>query len=394
MSSSNSSYHEDLLHWIWKEQHFEFRQLQTSNGKSVQVHDPGRANKSDGPDFSGAEISIGSLKWHGDVELHWKLPNWKAHGHHSDPNFNNVILHVVFEKTSKHSIRKDGTPIPTLCLSNYVSKPLQSFLEQYHQQPTLPCAGKFSFISERAFAKQLEQAHKEYFEQKVDDLLEFYDPSLPPSEAWRKMFTIAFCDGLGISHNREQMQMLAVKLIDQFSQISSKNAFREQALVLSGIRQQNSSLGINWNHKGCRPGNQPNARVQQASEALWFIYRLPFENWMHNDPETVWENLLASITTNPSLGRERASILFGTVFLPALYSLGNLFYSDKLKSSSWALWKNHQARIPRSLLTLLNKTDIPTSLYAQKLGSIYQLRAYCRPRKCQDCQVFKNAISS
>lgn len=395
MSSHRASYHEGLLHWIWENRHFEFRQLQTAGGYSVCIHDPGRHNISDGPDFTGAQVTIGDLRWYGDVEIHWKLHDWNAHRHHNNANFNNVVLHVVYEETTRQSLREDGTPIPTLCLSPYIAEPLQSFLDRYRRQPELPCSGQLSFISEEAFAKQLEKAHREYFEQKVNDLMEFYDPGLPPSRAWTKMLAIALCDGLGISHNRASMQQLAAALVERLPEISVPEEFRSQALKLAGFdKRYPTPLDISWNHKGCRPGNHPRPRVLQAADALWHIYKQPFAQWMHGNPQTLWQALVGSIEVEPSLGRERASILFGTVFLPALYSLGNLFFSSRLKTKSWELWRNHRAPIPDSLLKMLDNTRLSSDIYARKLGTIHQLRAYCRPRNCQECKVFKNAISS
>lgn len=394
MSSVHSSYHEALLHWIWENRYIDLRELQTSDGKSLRIHYPGQLNKSDGPDFTGAEISIGELRWHGDVEIHWNHYDWRNHGHHTDPNFNNVILHVVYQNTDKKSKRQDQSSVPVFCLSNYLSKPLYSFLDRYQKEPGLPCAGQLSFISKEAFTSQLQKAHKEYFEQKVDDLLEFYDPSLPPSRAWIKMLSVALCDGLGISHNRTPMQQLASALMDEISSFTECNNFRVRALQISGINKKRAPSKFNWNHKGCRPGNHPRLRIQQGAEALWHIHHQPFEQWLQVDPHTLWKNLLDEIMTTPSIGKERASILFGTVFLPALYSLGNLFFSDKLKSKSWHLWANHRAHIPKSLLTRLEDTDLPSSVYANKLGTIHQLRSYCRPRNCQGCKVFKSIISS
>lgn len=395
MSSHNLPYHEALLHWVWENRKFNFRNLQTSDGELIRIHHPGHLNKSDGPDFTNAEISIGTLRWYGDIEIHWNHSDWKEHGHHTDPNFNQVVLHVVFEETDQKSVRQDNTSVPTFCLSKYLSEPLHAFIDQYKSQSELPCAGQLSFISKEAFTKQLEKAHREYFEQKTNDMLEFYDPSLPPSQAWIKMFSIALFDGLGISHNREPMQVLAIKLIQEISDIPSRNNLLEQAIQISGIENQNNTPAeITWKHKGCRPGNHPRSRIQQAAEALWFIYKLPFEQWLQRTPHGLWQDLLSSITVTPSIGQERSSILFGTVFLPALYSLGNLFASQKLKSQSWKLWRNHRASIPKSLLRSLEKTDLPASVYAQKLGTIFQLRTYCKPKNCQNCKVFKSAISS
>jgi hypothetical protein len=394
MNNSRSPYHEQLLHWIWENHHFNIRNLQTIDGRIVQIHNAGQLNKSDGPDFLSAEVSIGNLRWFGNIEMHWSLSDWQNHNHHKDANYDNVILHVVFNATEDHSFRSDETPIPTLCLAAHLSHPLQYFLEQYQHSPKLPCAGQVSFISDQAFAQQLQKAHKEYFEQKVDDLLAFYDSSLPPSQAWLKMFTIGLFDGLGISHNRDQMRKLAKLIYKENINAFSKNACRSRALKLSGINNDSSQKPINWNHKGCRPGNHPRLRIQQGANLLWQIHHRSFQDWLKDNPKNLWNKLLDGIETKPGIGQERASILFGTVFLPAMYFLGNLFFKESLKNRCWKLWQKHKAYIPSSLLTLFANTDISPSIYKQKLGAIHQLRSYCRPRNCQNCKVFKSLISS
>jgi hypothetical protein len=394
VSGNHYPYHEELLHWIWETQHFDFRELKTGQGQKVTINATGTPNKSDGPDFVGAEITIDNLKWYGDVEIHWTLSDWKAHGHHSDPNYEQVILHVIFEESDQKIYRNDHTDISTLSLSPYLDKPLQSFLEQYMRKQEIPCSGQLSFISEKAFEQQLQKAHKEYFEQKVDDLLEFYDPSLVPSSAWLKMFAIALFDGLGISHNRLPMRKLAIELFPKTNQLSSVRELRNKAVQISGLKSGTKKIPFGWNHKGVRPGNHPLPRIKQGAEALWHIKAVPFDHWRQKSPKVLWNNMTNSISTTPSLGRQRADILFGTVFLPALYSLGNLLFCKQLKSNSWRLWKDYRVSLPESLLQLLEQTDLSPSTYAQKLGTIYQLRSYCRPRKCQDCKVFKSAISS
>lgn len=395
MNNNQRSYHEELLHWIWETKNFVHQEKYTTNGKNIIIHDTGHLNRSDGPDFLNAEVTIGNLRWFGDIEIHWVPSDWKTHGHHKDPNYEQVILHVIFKDTCEKIQHSNGSPIPTFCLSSHLRKPLQSFLEQYRQQPKLPCSGQFSFISEEAFEKQLEQAHKEYFEQKVNDILAFYDSTLVPSKAWQKMLAIALFDGLGISHNRRPMQKLAEKLFPIAQNYNSSQQLKDRALQLSDINSSDTSADtFNWNHRGVRPGNHPTARIKQGAECLWFILDLPFQSWLRNNPQSLWADMCNSITTTPSLGSERSDILFGTVFLPALYSLGNLFFCERLKTDSWELWKSHKVAIPPSLLRLLEQTELPPSLYAHRLGTIHQLRSYCRPRKCQNCKVFKIAISS
>ncbi|HLR32519.1 MAG TPA: DUF2851 family protein, partial [Fodinibius sp.] len=199
--SQQASYHERLLHWIWENAHFERRHLYTVSGREIQIHQPGCHNKTDGPDFKGAEITVGNLRWYGNIEIHWKLSDWQSHAHDRNPRYNSVILHVVFEKTCEVVQREDRSAVPTIWLGQYLSKPLKSFLARYLEHPQLPCSRHLSFISEEAFVRQIDKAHREYFEQKIDDLSAFYDPALSPSRAWLKLLGIAFFDGLGIAHN-------------------------------------------------------------------------------------------------------------------------------------------------------------------------------------------------
>lgn len=382
-------FREELLHWIWKTHRFDFYNIKTSCGKQVIIHDSGKLNKSDGPDFLGAEITIGNLRWYGDIEIHWKLSHWKAHGHTGDPNYDNVILHVLFENSEQTISRNDGSSIPNICLADYLDRPLKAFAEQYQKNPQLPCSAQLNFISTEAFEKQLELAHKEYFEQKVEDLLNFYDPSMVPSQAWLKMFAVALFDGLGISHNRKPMQELGHVLFAKSKEFNSQAAFREFAIASAEIHKDGK-----WNRKGLRPGNRPETRIQQAADCLFYVTRQPFERWIKNDGLELWNELMANISTVPSIGRQRNSILFGTVFLPSLYFLGNLFFHNRLKNRSWELWQGHKAEIPKSLLSLFEKTKLPSHLYKNKLGSVHQIRDYCKPKKCQSCKVFKSAISS
>ena len=68
----------------------------TAGGDTVEVLHPGRPTNDCGPDFRDALIAInGGRPLQGDVELHVNARDWRAHGHHRDPNYDRVILHVA-----------------------------------------------------------------------------------------------------------------------------------------------------------------------------------------------------------------------------------------------------------------------------------------------------------
>ncbi len=85
---------EELLHHVWK--HRLFRSpLVDLDELPIDLVDPGQHNRDSGPDFFNARIRSEGILWAGNVEIHKKASEWYQHGHHLDPAFDNVILHVV-----------------------------------------------------------------------------------------------------------------------------------------------------------------------------------------------------------------------------------------------------------------------------------------------------------
>ena len=69
--------------------------LETTDGRLVEVIDPGLHNRNAGPDFFNAKVKINGTLWVGNVEIHDKSSDWYVHGHDRDAHYNNVVLHVV-----------------------------------------------------------------------------------------------------------------------------------------------------------------------------------------------------------------------------------------------------------------------------------------------------------
>src|SRR5699024_6953920 len=236
--------------------------------------------------------------------------DWFKHNHHTDPNYKGVILHVVFDK---ESIKRNSPNLPTLCLKPCLNKPLRAFFEQFDTEQKLPCAQKMSYISPAAFEAQVAKAHLLYFEQKVDDLFRFYNPDLPPSDAWKQLLVIALFDGLGIAHNREPMRKLAKRLLQHIQNIDDLPELK--ALALKEARQK----GYRWKKKGSRPANHPQVRITQGCEIGWCIMRRPFKSWLNAGIQSNFNDVIKSMKTSPGIGKKRAGILYGIVWLPAAY---------------------------------------------------------------------------
>lgn len=85
---------EQLLHYVWKHKLFPLTELSTTQGRRVEVIDPGLHNSNAGPDFFNAKVKINGMLWVGNIEIHDKASDWVQHGHDKDERYDNVILHV------------------------------------------------------------------------------------------------------------------------------------------------------------------------------------------------------------------------------------------------------------------------------------------------------------
>jgi len=116
----NDSPPERLLQAVWQHQRLRRDQLVTTDEQAIRVLHPGFASVEGGPDFRGAVIQIGDdAPRSGDVEVDLRASGWHAHGHDRSPNFQNVILHVVWDEP-----RTAGSAPPVLPLKNLLDAPL------------------------------------------------------------------------------------------------------------------------------------------------------------------------------------------------------------------------------------------------------------------------------
>ena len=87
------------------------RDFTTAAGDAVRVVQFGVWNREAGPDFTDAAISLnGGEAVRGAIELDPDARDWERHGHATNPDFENVVLHVftqtpageIFTRTARH----------------------------------------------------------------------------------------------------------------------------------------------------------------------------------------------------------------------------------------------------------------------------------------------------
>lgn len=170
---------EDLLHFIWKTNKLHSQQLTTTRKEQLIIHGTGQHNLNSGPDFFNSKIEIDNQLWAGNVELHLKSSDWYAHGHEIDDNYDNVILHVVWEDDIA-VFRKDKTEIPTLELKNIVPDELllgYKRLLQNSKKKFINCEHDLKSVDDFLLDNWLERLYIERLEEKSTLIFELLNTS-------------------------------------------------------------------------------------------------------------------------------------------------------------------------------------------------------------------------
>jgi hypothetical protein len=123
---------EEIVRCVWFGGHFSGRDLALDDGRRLEVLSPGWWNVEGGPDFARAELLLeGEGRLVGDVEVHTVTSGWYAHGHHQQPEYNDVALHVVMwnDRDEPAVTSQDGRQIPQLTLNRAVEEDLEELVE-------------------------------------------------------------------------------------------------------------------------------------------------------------------------------------------------------------------------------------------------------------------------
>jgi hypothetical protein len=332
---------ERLLQAVWQHQRIKRDALKTSDGKIVRVFHPGFISVEGGPDFCNAILQIGdAAPRSGDVEVDLRSGGWRAHGHDKNKNFQNVMLHVVWDGEVQ-SLKSKVQSLPAvLSLKNVLDAPLAELSLSLENEPlrSLPenlrgkCCAPLRELNETQLAELLRQAARVRFENKVAQFR-----ARAKSVGWEQTLWENLFRALGYKHNVWPMQNLAEQkphLLSAPLRLSGENLIELQARLLgvSGLlpdeltRAQKSSdtylrhawdfwwrerdefencilPRAAWKFHGLRPANHPQRRLALASHWLAdknFVSKI--ESW--SAAEISEKKLLASLLEIFQVGRD------------------------------------------------------------------------------------------
>ncbi len=108
---------EAILQAAWRRAGDHRLTLQARDGRTYKVLYPGRPGAGRGPDFLDAIVERDDgARLYGDIELHVRPGDWRAHGHGLDRRYNGVMFHVSLTDGPDDTDLASGRRVPLLVL--------------------------------------------------------------------------------------------------------------------------------------------------------------------------------------------------------------------------------------------------------------------------------------
>ncbi len=328
--------------------------LVTQDGRRLRVLYPGRRSSAAGPDFRDCVLSAddGEIVV-GDVEVHVRASGWSAHGHHVDPNYNGVVLHVVLAPGARTTTTlESGAETPVAALG---------FPSQEAEFDSQPAYESSRIESLPSLQQRLDRAGDARFRSKADG----YSMEIEAGDGEQALYA-GIMEALGYSSNRKPFSALAASVsmarlraaLGRHSGDARLLGIR--ALLVSAARLMSSAgpeeaerfqdalrglpsveeIKETWNVFRVRPANHPLRRLEGAAVLTNRAFDEGFISALagaarQGAPRPVIRRLIAP----PYVGEARAREIAVNVALPFLYAWGGIARDRDLREAAMEAYR-------------------------------------------------------
>lgn len=219
---------EDFLFFIWRYRLLNSLDLKCVDGRPLQILNPGKLNKNAGPDFTEARLMIGQVLWAGDVEIHVRASDWLLHRHQSNPAYETVVLHVVYEQDQAIT-QMNGYVIPTIIIRGLFAESLAiNYRQLLDAAGKFPCQSQISGVEGIVVNGFLNRLLIERLLQKSDEVM----VKLAENKgSWGATFYYFLARNFGFNVNAAGFEMLATSLPFHILQKHADHPIEVEALI-------------------------------------------------------------------------------------------------------------------------------------------------------------------
>ena len=412
---------ERLLHYVWKYKLYTATPLITTEGRPVQVIDPGMQNTDAGPDFFNAKIKIDGTLWVGSVEIHDKSSDWLLHHHDTDKAYDCVILHIIGFNDFQ-PVRTNGNPIPQMLLT-VPENILRSIDWLLYREEALPCLDHITGIAPLHIACWMEALLSERLERKTHDIFLLLDAY---QTDWNEVFYITLTRNFGFGVNNDAFERLAKSLPLRCIQKQRSSHSQIEAMLFgqAGMLEEENDdhyyrllqreydflrhkFGLSpmedfvFKNLRTRPVNFPYLKVAQLA-ALWVQYDTLFsailearstgeiKKYFRIPPSGYWEThyhfRYASPRKEKTIGENALNILLINTVVPMLFAYGLHNKRPEYCERATRLLES----IPpekNTIVTTFYNAGITVRHAGDSQALIQLKREYCEKKKCLYCRI-------
>ncbi len=377
--------------------------LCTTGGERLTVLYPGRPGSGAGPDFRDAVIRLGDARTLcGDVEVHLRGGDWRAHGHEGDPRYGRVILHVVFSGDLQPTRLAGGQAVPVLALAEVAAPPTLPLPPPDAGQ--WPCQREATRLAAPELLALLDQAGEARFLEKAAAFQAQLaaaqaDEAEPDNrQGWSfesRVLFVALAEGLGYGREREAFRALGEELVRMAPDLTSPARGYEALLARLSLpprldRQRLAALtrlAARWRERGPWPELWALLSRPQADDARDALLRV-----LTISGETYQVSASQSAAPTELLSAGRAAILVWNVALPFAYAWALLREDEALAQRAYLLALEFPGlpsnQITRAMQRQLLLARHPRLALAQQ-GLQHVHKYWCREKLCAACPCAK-----
>jgi Protein of unknown function (DUF2851) len=415
---------ESFLHYLWRNRRFDFSNLKTTKGETLNILDFGEHNTNAGPDFLNATIRLGDVTWAGNIEMHVKASDWLLHGHQYNEAYKNVILHVVYEEDTVIA----SPEMPCLVLKNLIPEGIyKKYWALLHNEKWIPCQHQFFTVSGLTKTMWLERLLVERLEKKTEAIAIALERN---KNDWEETFYQFVTRNFGVSVNTEPMEWLARSLPHVTLAKHKNNLFQLEALIFgqSGLiekeykdeypnilKKEHAFLshkhklkpinGTAWKFSRMRPASFPTIRLAQLADLVHqstHLFSKILDIETITDLETLftvktssyWTNHYVfdtpSVSTKKTMGRDTIDLIIINTIVPFLFYYGKIRQEDRYKDRAFQFLEALKGENNAIIEGWQSLGETPKTAF-QTQALIQLKKEYCDKKRCLECAV-GNAI--
>jgi len=424
---------EEFLHFLWKYGLFDKDKLLDNDGSIINVIHPGEYNRDSGPDFFNARLLISGTLWAGNVEIHSKASHFELHGHHHDPMYDNIILHVVAEK-DRNVFNSKGKELLTAVIE-FSGSLHEKYLDLVNNPGIIACQDVIKDFNGIPLKHWLNALVIERLEAKTEAIMRILSET---GNDWEETLYRLLSRYFGFRVNTEPFEMLAGALPFRIIRKHADNRFQIESLLFgtSGMLQEglfsealhdqyykdlirefrilSSKYSIQplhgwiWKFARLRPSNFPTIRISQLAGMLadtgGLFSRLlevkeirQLKGLFEVRASSYWDDhyVFGSEKTGKAkkTGSQATDILLINAVIPLLFVYGKSRGLPEYSERSVSFLEKIRAE-KNSITDDWSSAGIEADSAFITQGLIQLREQYCKKRRCLDCRIGFRMISS